>query len=116
MTKAENKSVKKAGTPREAGRWIKHVQAFRQEHQVTFKVALRTAGATYTKVVKEKRDKADHKPNPWMVHIASWKATNPDWKTTMSYKEVLKVCKLTYSPGSKSSTQPIETDVEDLTV
>jgi len=107
MTKTETSKPTKTGTPSEIGTWIKHVQAYRQLHGVSFKVALKAAGESYTKVVKVKKEKKDHKANPWMVHIESYKSAHPDWRETMSYKEVLKACKLTYLSVSDKPTTDI---------
>tara|TARA_R110000787_G_scaffold5477_4_gene20033 strand:- start:540 stop:845 length:306 start_codon:yes stop_codon:yes gene_type:complete len=100
MTKFETAKPVKTGTPSEIGSWIKHVQAYRQLHGVSFKVALTAAGDSYTKVVKVKKEKKDHKANPWMVHISAYKTAHPEWKDTMSYKQVLQACKLTYKSGA----------------
>jgi len=96
--------------PRKGGKWIAHVKAYRAEHDVSFKAALKDAGATYTKIVKEKTEKKDHKPNPWMQHIDEYKNAHPDWKDTMSYKQVLQTCKTTYTPPANEvvvKTEPI---------
>jgi hypothetical protein len=81
---------------KKVGVWIKHVQEYRKLHDVSFKVALKDAGATYTKVVRKEVVKGPRKPNPWMEHIKAYKQANPDWKASMSYKEVLVTCKSTY--------------------
>jgi hypothetical protein len=47
--------------------------------------------------VKREREPGELKrPNPWMDHIQRWKDSNPDWKTRLSYKDVLKQSKETY--------------------
>lgn len=83
--------------PRKAGKWSEHVRQYRELHKVSFKEALKGAGESYVKLVRPKKDRQDYKENPWMLHIREWKTANPDWKTTLSYKEVLKTCKETYT-------------------
>lgn len=82
---------------RAQGAWVEHVKAYRKEHSVTFKDALKGAGGTYTKQIRVKKEKADHKPNPWMQHIDQYKEKHPSWKETMSYKQLLQACKVTYT-------------------
>jgi hypothetical protein len=107
MTKYD-KTVPLVGNAHEVGTWIKHVQAYRKLHDVSFKAALKDAGATYTKVVKkEKKAKGERKPNPWMEHLKAFRVDNPDWKTRMSYKDVLISCKSTYKP-SQSEPETLE--------
>jgi hypothetical protein len=101
MTKITNSDKSSSEVRPSTSKWIKHVHDYRQVHDVSFKVALKAAGATYTKVLKEKKLKEDHKENPWMVHIQQYKSANPQWKDTMSYKEVLQACKLTYKPSAQ---------------
>jgi ribosomal protein L20 len=93
-----------AKAPRKGGKWIEHVKAYREQNDVSFKVALKDAGATYTKIIKEKVEKKDYKPNPWMQHISAYKNAHPDWKDTMSYKQVLQTCKTTYTPTAMEVT------------
>ena len=95
--------------PRKGGKWIDHVKAYRAEHNVSFKAALKDAGATYQKIVREKTEKKDHKPNPWMQHINEYKTAHPGWKDTMSYKQVLQTCKETYTPIQTDVTVKLET-------
>ena len=41
--------------------------------------------------------KKTKKSNPWLVHVKSFRAKNPE----MSYKEILQKAKLTYTPIKK---------------
>jgi hypothetical protein len=78
--------------------WLVHVNQYRVDNPGTkYKDALKAAAATYTKTVVVKKEPTERKANPWMDHIAEWKAANPTWKDTRSYKDVLKLCKETYS-------------------
>jgi hypothetical protein len=91
--------------------WAAHVKAYRTKHGVSFKEALQKAGATYTKKPPRKnKDRSTYKKNPWMVHIKVWKDAHPDWKTTMSYRDVLAECKTTYK--STKSTDAVLTVVK----
>lgn len=75
--------------------WISHVQEYRTKNpESSWKQCLESAAATYTPVVKE--EKGEKKPNPWMVHIDSFKKQHPNWKETMTYKDLLVLCKSTY--------------------
>jgi hypothetical protein len=85
------------GSVRKSGKWAAHVKQYRDLHKVSFKDALKAAGATYVKITKERKPKGEYKKNPWMVHISDWKAANPDWKQTLTYKQVLQTCKSTYT-------------------
>ena len=109
-TPTSSSNVKRS--PRKVGKWSEHVRQYRELHKVSFKEALKGAGASYVKLVRPKKAKADYKENPWMVHIRAWKTANPDWKTTMSYKQVLKTCKETYKPTKP--TKPIVVKTEPL--
>lgn len=86
---------KRIGNP--ANRWVVHVQKYKNDHNVSYKDALKAAGKTYTKSPPSIRTtkRADGK-NPWMMHIDQWKKEHPDWKESMVYKDVLKLCKETY--------------------
>lgn len=79
--------------------WLVHVKNYRDSHQeLSYKEILQQAKESYTKVPKvEKVGDGERKPNPWMIHIDEWKSANPDWKQSMSYKDVLIKCKETYS-------------------
>jgi hypothetical protein len=91
-----------ATTTKAANPWITHVSAFRTTHpDLSYKNALKQAKETYTRVVREERVPGDRKPNPWMQHIEKWKTEHPKWKEEHSYKEVLKLCKLTYKPSKE---------------
>jgi hypothetical protein len=101
MKTSNSKTIKTvAGSP-----WITHVKAYKKEFSVSFKDALKLAGATYTRKITSavKKDKSTYKKNPWMEHIAKWKIAHPDWKTTMSYKDVLIASKDTYTRLSTPS-------------
>jgi hypothetical protein len=79
--------------------WMDHLMAYKKSHPTSsLKDCMKQAKLTYTKKGSgyEKKDKASHLPNPWMVHIAAWRAANPDWKSTMTYKQVLELCKASY--------------------
>lgn len=106
MTKAPN--VKKiTGSPREPSKWIVHVRKYKQEHKTSWKIALKEAGATYTKLdTKPKKEKGEWKPNPWIMHIAKWRNENPEWRKTFSYKQVLQKCKETYKSDKQPVAQP----------
>jgi ribosomal protein L20 len=84
---------------RKESKWLEHVKKFHKLNGVTFKEALRQAGKSYSKAPRRQRKaKEDYKPNPWMQHIEEFKRITPDWKAKMSYKSLLKECKLTYKP------------------
>lgn len=103
MTKAPKAKTSTASS-REPSKWIVHVRKYKQEHDTSWKIALKEAGPTYTKLdAKPKKDKSEWKPNPWIMHIAKWRNENPDWRETLSYKQVLQTCKETY----KSDKQPV---------
>lgn len=86
---------KRSGNP--ANRWVIHVQKYKTEFNVSYKDALKAAGETYTKSPSPTRTtKRPDGKNPWMLHIDEWKKEHPDWKDSMVYKDVLKVCKETY--------------------
>jgi hypothetical protein len=89
--------------PRKENAWLAHVKAYREVHPgLSYKEVLEKAGETYKKVVKKpKVADGDKKPNPWMMHIARWKEAHPNWKETYAYKDVLLLCKDTYSPSKK---------------
>ena len=94
---------------RKSGKWAEHVRQYRELHKVSFKDALKGAGASYVKLVRTKKEKKDYKENPWMAHINAWKASNPDWKSSISYKDVLKTCKETYKPSKVIvKSEPLE--------
>ena len=90
-----------------ANPWREHVKAFRKKNpELSYKEALEQAGQeldkdgklVYTKTVKPVRDpNAEKKPNPWMIHVEKYKLANPTWKSQMTYKEVLLLCKGTYA-------------------
>jgi len=84
-----------------------HVNEYREANPgIKYKDALKAAGATYTKTVAvERKATGERKANPWMDHIAEWKTANPSWKETMSYKDVLKLCKETYSVKADASSE-----------
>jgi len=85
--------------------WLVHVNEYRTANPGTkYKDALKAAGATYTKTVVTEREEGERKVNPWMVHIAEWKSANPAWKETMTYKDVLKLCKETYNGKAEVSS------------
>jgi hypothetical protein len=85
--------------PKAENPWLSHVKAFKNQHNgMSYKEALSKAGETYKKVVREEKT-GERKPNPWMQHIEKWKLAHPDWKTTHSYKDVLKICKTDYKPS-----------------
>ena len=90
--------------------WFVHVNEYRGANPGTkYKDALKAAGASYTKkVAVEKRTNGERKVNPWMVHIDEWKAAHTGWKETMSYKDVLKVCKETYGVKAEASSEVSE--------
>ena len=89
--------------------WLVHVNEYREANPGTkYKDALKAAGATYTKTVAVEREPGERKANPWMDHIAEWKAANPSWKETMSYKDVLKLCKETYSVKADAASEVSE--------
>ena len=94
---------------RKGGKWSEHVRQYRELHKVSFKDALKGAAESYVKLVRPKKEKKDYKENPWMLHIKEWKTANPDWKSTLSYKEVLQTCKKTYKP-----TEPMIVESEPL--
>ena len=84
--------------------WRDHVMQYKTEHSVSLKEAMKQAGATYTKKpARVKKEKGERANNPWMDHIAAWRQANPEWKQNHSYKEVLKICKETYT---KKDSQP----------
>ena len=100
-------SQDEATTTSNHGGWLNHVKKYREEHGVSFKVALVKASETYTKQEKRmKKQSGDYKPNPWMKHILKFKEENPDWKETLSYKQVLVRCKETYvKPSADTSSE-----------
>ena len=76
--------------------WIQHCKAFKADNPTkSWKECLTEAKATYTPVEKPEKS-SEPRPNKWMEHIAKFKAENPDWKSKMSYKDVLVACKDTY--------------------
>ena len=82
--------------------WLDHVADFwGANKEMTYKEALKQAGATYKRVEKS-TVKQEKKENPWMLHISNWKSANPDWKKTYSYKQVLVLCKETYKSPIES--------------
>jgi hypothetical protein len=99
MTTVENPTVENP--------WRVHVKAFRERNPgFSYKAALEHAGQevdqdgnlVYQKAVKAVRDpNAVKKPNPWMLHVEKYKEDNPKWKSRMTYKEVLLICKDTYA-------------------
>ena len=83
------------GTSGKSNPWIDHVKEYRAKNpEMSWKMCLGAAAATYTPVVKE--EKGEKKPNPWMVHIDAFKKQHANWKETMTYKELLVLCKSTY--------------------
>jgi hypothetical protein len=93
--------------------WLEHVmQEYKANPGSKFKDALKNAKSTYKKTPKEVKVKKVRiveegeivKLNPWMVHIEKWKNEHPDWKSTMSYKQVLQTCKETYKRGEHTNT------------
>ena len=92
--------------------WFVHVNEYRGANPGTkYKDALKAAGATYTKkVAVERKATGERKVKPWMVHIDEWKAANTSWKETMSYKDVLKMCKETYGVKAGASSEVSEPD------
>lgn len=77
--------------------WIQHVQKYQKANpSKSWKDCLAEAKATYTPVPKAEKS-GERKPNPWMEHINAYKKDNPEWKSKMSYKDVLIACKATYT-------------------
>lgn len=92
--KTEETATKKT---RNYAEWYGHVNKVKAEHpELSHKEAVKTAKSSYTKAPKKKRDKSGYKPNAWMQHIAEWTKNNPDWRKKFTYKDVLKMSKLTY--------------------
>lgn len=88
---------KKKRAPASPSPWMKHVAAYRAQHECTYKEALKLAKNSYTKAPRRlKKDKADYKPNRWMEHIKDYTTTNPSWKQEMTYKKLLIKLKETY--------------------
>ena len=84
--------------------WMEHLMNYKTQHpDSSLKECMKQAKLTYAKTTKPyvKKNAGQHKPNPWMQHIAAWKLANPDWKNTMSYKQVLVLCKDTYAVKSE---------------
>jgi hypothetical protein len=86
-------------TTRKENPWLAFVKAFAAEHpDLKYRDVLTGAKLTYVRVAPRVRAPGTEKrPNPWMLHVANWKNEHPDWKTGTTYKEVLKLCKETYS-------------------
>lgn len=77
--------------------WYAHVKKHKDANPgISHTEAVKQAKATYTKTPKVKKDTSNHKPNPWMNHINEWMDQNPDWRKTLSYKQVLRKLKTTY--------------------
>jgi hypothetical protein len=78
--------------------------AFKQVTTTPDATPVAPATAVVAPVEKKKRTRvphsADRKPNPWMVHLDTWKTEHPDWKKTMSYKDVLLQAKTTYTKAA----------------
>ncbi len=85
--------------------WIAHVKEWGLKHPgAKYRDALLDARETYTKkIVKVKEPSTTKKSNPWMEHIKQWKDANPMWKESMTYKDVLKKCKETYTHATTTS-------------
>ena len=86
-------------TTRKENPWLAFVKAFAVEHpDLKYKDVLTGAKLTYVRVAPQVRGPVGEKKiNPWMLHVANWKNDHPDWKAGTTYKEVLKLCKETYS-------------------
>ena len=83
--------------------WLNHVRKYQSENPgKSWKNCLKEAKSTYSPVVTEKPKDQPKAPNPWMVHIDNFKKQHPDWKEKMTYKDVLVLCKATYSGSDKA--------------
>lgn len=81
---------------RRATSWIQHLRNHIKEHGGTWKEAMKNAKSTHQKAPAKEKTTGARKSNPWMDHVAKWRADNPDWKDKYSYKDVLQLCKATY--------------------
>ena len=76
--------------------WIQHVKKYQEAHpNLSWKECLAESKESYTPVPKVEKS-GERKPNAWMEHIKAFKTATPDWKSKMSYKDVLVACKATY--------------------
>jgi hypothetical protein len=93
MTKTDTKKV------RTENKWLTHVKRYRETHPgVSYKDVLKAAGASYSRrLTPTKKEPGERIANPWMEHISAWKLANPEWKASYIYKDVLKLCKETYT-------------------
>jgi hypothetical protein len=91
--------VTPTSSPKKRGPWLEHVHNWRKKNPgVSYKDSLKQAKETYVlKPKREKKDRSEYKPNPWMQYIKKYKDDHPDWKQRMSYKELLIACKETYN-------------------
>ena len=94
------KEKRSMGLNRKENPWLVHVKRYMLEHtDLKYRDVLSGAKESYVKTGPVKREKEPgelKRPNPWMEHIQRWKDSNPDWKTRLSYKDVLKQSKDTY--------------------
>jgi hypothetical protein len=93
-------------TDRKPNPWLTFVKAYALEHkEMSYGDVLKTCKSAYVKVpiVKSRDPNVPRKLNRWMEHINKYKAENPAWKTTNTYKQILQLCKESYKVSTDSN-------------